>query len=101
MCEAEEDNLMHPFIECPIAINVGTYSPWHISFVCLFVCFVLFYLFISFLLIMNFNFIIVWVRIVLHARERLKIPKEEAQIFILFAIICYDIIWMTRNCIIR
>ena len=49
---------------------------------------------------MNFNFIIAWVRIVLHARERLKIPKEEAQIFILFAIICYDIIWMTRSYII-
>ena len=68
------------------------------KFFCLFVlfCFNFFFLRIT-----NFNFIIVWVRIVLHARERSKVPKEEAQIFILFAIICYDIIWMTRNCIIR
>ena len=46
---------------------------------------------------MQFNSITDWVSLILQAKGKMILPKEDANKFILFTIICYDIIWITRN----
>lgn len=46
---------------------------------------------------MQFNSITDRVGLILQAKGKMRLPKEDANKFILFTIICYDIIWITSN----